>query len=643
MSTPIGTNAGINPVLLNTISHVNTSPADKANQEERPSTQAAKSSAGIKSREAGLDPRLTQSVLTDVTPEGEDNSDALDDLVRKPLAERASKHTSAMGEVVFVLAQARTNTAEANQNAMSQILANIQKQHEAMKAVSKQYQEALNDIQKQVDALKSEYTDAGDSLATAVDTLNKKEEQLAQMKAEYETLLGGGALETDPDMVALKNSLVVMEGEVESARLSRNEAEALLVAKTEELSTKMTAWEAEIDKYKQVSGTANGAIIANHDSIKAEQEKFKLTIGVILELMATFADIIKKGAIDSVKAELQKLKAQQKEVEKNMMAAAQEAAEKAEKARKASKLSNLFAKIAGYLMVGVGVLTAVVGGTGIALAAAGVALLAADEITEAVTGKSLTARVMDPFMQHVFMPMMKQMQKLIDLFMEYTPLGALMKLAGKEAYDVFKQVTAAVATMAAVVAVAMLAKSAGSQLLSKIKPMIPTQAIMNALGTAMQQAVKMVPQAMKNLGAQTKAVLKDISKMIDDFVARMKLNFSGVTPGMSDEAALEAAEYAAKRNMHIVNTAMTVGGVAGAATSVAGNLTSAKANREAEENKADQKVLSEMLNFISNLMKELMKYLTDQDKKQSDIIDSILQTTNKSAKVTAMIYQNNRV
>lgn len=163
-------------------------------------------------------------------------------------------------------------------------------------------------------------------------------------------------------------------------------------------------------------------------------------------------------------AELTRLLQEARQAE--MQVKAKEQADAIIKAEQLSKTMGCVGKILGGLIVAVSLVGAIfTGGASLALAAVGIALMVADPIVKAITGKSITDRVMAPVLEHVIQPMMKFIANAVNKFLK--DFGVDESIS-----NIISTVVSAITIAITMIAVSLLAKAGGKALLKSIMPMI---------------------------------------------------------------------------------------------------------------------------------------------------------------------------
>ncbi|WP_369788262.1 type III secretion system translocon subunit SctE [Rouxiella sp. WC2420] len=183
-------------------------------------------------------------------------------------------------------------------------------------------------------------------------------------------------------------------------------------------------------------------------------------------LLGQLSNLINDNADNKLKSNAELTKKLQEARQAEMLANAKEQAEAIAKAEKLNKTMGCVGKIVGGLLLVVGAVGAVFsGGATLVIAAVGLALMAADVIVKAVTGKSITDRLMAPILEHVIQPMMKYIAEVVE---------KILKKLGVDEKDIKIISTAVSAVVVAVVIIvaSVVAKNVAKVILKNMMPMI---------------------------------------------------------------------------------------------------------------------------------------------------------------------------
>lgn len=290
--------------------------------------------------------------------------------------------------------------------------------------------------------------------------------------------------------------------------------------------------------------------IESHKPIEHHIEEAMSNTAKLLEILTTLIITIGNSAVDKLQDDLEINRKRATANQNELKRKAEEYEEQVKKAEETQKIAKCVGQILGGLVMAIGAVGALFGGAGIALMAVGVALLAADFIAEKATGRSLTDRIMSPLMEHVFMPLMEIIGKVVDAIFEYTPLGYLLKeidkAAGTDLLSIAKGIATAAVAVAAMIALAYVAKSAAKFLFEKM-----SQTFINSIMQVAKQAItqvikKIIPNAVRNMSNQTSALVK---KIINEIAKKLEQVASKISAMM--EKATHHVNKSVFKNMKL--------------------------------------------------------------------------------------------
>lgn len=407
-----------------------------------------------------------------------------------------AKALSQNGRGVELLTTLMMLSSEISLHDLSLQLSNLMASYESYQKASNQMNEDLekhlgdaetaaqqaSEAQDRFDELKN----TRDGIKTKISEKKEELKSVSKDSPEYEKALS--------ELNQLEEDAVIADQAVADQKVILNEKMA--VAKDAIEATKDDF--RKQNKFAEQSGNIGGA----DGSIK----KQLTNAAKLSELIAFFMQLINKNSETDLQSQLSVFESIQKSVQSDMEKKATEMEEQQKKAEELQRTMGCIGKIIGAIVTVVSVASAAfTGGASLAIAGVGLALMAADSITEAATGRSLTDRVMAPFMEHVFLPLMGIIEKVIDKVLEYTPLGQLLNLiseiTGTDITSIAKTAIAALATIAIIVAVAYLAKTAGEAAIKKLLSTTVGEALKHIMPKVTTDLVKQVSQSIvKRLG-----------------------------------------------------------------------------------------------------------------------------------------------
>ncbi|WGO82963.1 type III secretion system translocon subunit SctE [Arsenophonus apicola] len=290
--------------------------------------------------------------------------------------------------------------------------------------------------------------------------------------------------------------------------------------------------------------------IESHKPIEHHIEEALSNTAKLLEILTTLIITIGNSAVDKLQDDLEINRKRATANQNELKRKSEEYEQQVQKAEETQKIAKCVGQILGGLVMAIGAVGALFGGAGIALMAVGIGLLAVDFIAEKATGRSLTDRIMSPLMEHVFMPLMEIIGKVVDAILEYTPLGSLLKeidkAAGTDLLSIAKGIATAAVAVAAMIALAYVAKSAAKFLFEKM-----SQTFINSIMQVAKQAItqvikKIIPNAVRNMSNQTSAVVK---KIINEITKKLEQVASKISTMM--EKATQHVNKSVFKNMKL--------------------------------------------------------------------------------------------
>ncbi|HEY0210473.1 type III secretion system translocon subunit SctE [Acerihabitans sp.] len=269
-------------------------------------------------------------------------------------------------------------------------------------------------------------------------------------------------------------------------------------------------------KFEQAQNKANASYNAAWDSIEKLDEIYsksskpnapsltpeplKNIMVRLLELTLAFLKLGDANTLQKFKDQSKKVQSMQKQQQALMEKKADEHAAELQKAAALNKAMGCVGKILGGLLTLLSVVGAVfTGGASLALAAVGMALMAADMIGKAITGVSFMEKAMRPLMDNVIGPLINALSKAISKVLE--GLGVDAKTAATVGAIVGALVAAAL-----IIAAVLVGKSAAA-----------------SVGKMMSNAIqKLVPEVLKKLVGQSVALVsKNFNRLMEKFSISM--------------------------------------------------------------------------------------------------------------------------
>lgn len=355
--------------------------------------------------------------------------------------------TALVGSLMQILSSANNDKLKSR---LTQLTALNQAKAAFSKQILKDYQQAV----EQSLLAQANLKDAIDELNTAREKLTAAESTLADLEKNLAALSPSDSGYKKAMFAVLKAQAnkSLAYGELEKSKQKAQFLSFIAVQKSQYA-------DGLFSKIQNISEVGVAESVGMNEHHLTGLAAMTLLMGQLSQLIGENAD---RKLQDS--AELSKLLQEARQAE--MQAKAKEQAEAIIKAEQLSKTMGCVGKILGGLITVVSIAgAAFTGGASLALAAVGIALMVADPIVAAITGKSITDRVMAPVLEHVIQPMMKYISETVNKLLKN--LGIEENIS-----NIISTVVSAITIAVTMIAVSLLAKSAGKALIKKMMPMI---------------------------------------------------------------------------------------------------------------------------------------------------------------------------
>lgn len=412
-------------------------------------------------------------------------------------------------ELFNVKLKAKTENANQLSNEIDQLNHDHQQQLallSSMKIKLESLQLSKNELEKELSTKKNDKNNKQIDYQNLKENLVDKDLALENQLAEEINALAEFIQQKETDLVELNDTFEMYANECKTAMKDIAQCTGLINDALNKLSQFKAADRIESDK-----------------PIEQHIKETLSNTGELLKILSTLIINIGNCAVDKLKDDLEINRKRAMANQNELKRQSEEFDQQVRKAEQTQKIAKCVGQILGGLVMALGAVSALFGGAGIALMAVGVALLAADFIAEKATGRSLTDRIMSPLMEHVFMPLIEMLGKVVDAILEYTPLGGLLKeidkAAGTDICGITKGIVTAVVAVAAVIALAYVAKSAAKFLIEKMSQTFIASMVQVAKQAIVQVIKKIIPNVVKNATKQTSAVVK---KIIDEITKKLE-------------------------------------------------------------------------------------------------------------------------
>lgn len=393
--------------------------------------------------------------------------------------------------------------------------------------MEEQYNQALGDVKGALETV----TTAKEALDKAKNALSTAKDQLEEMKSAQQE---DPTCERAEVIAELEASLSDAEQVVDQKQAHYNASEKKLLDKQQAAETVLGRMN---DFTEEMNNKFSDITPAQMNGQKEAVDRSKSALnasGLMIQLLAMMIKQIGENAAGKLKSDMAVNQKRAVARQQEMQRKSDDYEEQVRKSEEAQKTAGCIGKILGGVAIALGAITTIFGGAGVAMMAVGIGLMAADAITEAITGESLTGMIINPLLEHVLMPLMSAIGNIVSKLVDATPLGLLLRFIEKQTgthfMDTVHSVVTAAVAIAALVAVTLFAKSAAKFAIQKMGNVL-TGALLQSVKTAVAQALKkIVPQVVKNgakqlSGVASKAV-QQVSKQISKVAGRVSNQFN---------------------------------------------------------------------------------------------------------------------
>ncbi|CBA16009.1 type III secretion system translocon subunit SctE [Xanthomonas albilineans] len=176
---------------------------------------------------------------------------------------------------------------------------------------------------------------------------------------------------------------------------------------------------AEAVSNEAACGVCARALPSTPESLGIDVTPLLSATAILTLAMAKLQKLMSKSDIDGLDSQRKTMNELSAARQADLQKSADEYAAKVAQAQRLEKIIGTIAKIGGWAMTIIGLgLALITGGASLLIAAAGVALMAADAIYEKETGKSFIDEAMQPLMDHTIKPMMEWLSKKVTSLLE---------------------------------------------------------------------------------------------------------------------------------------------------------------------------------------------------------------------------------
>lgn len=466
-----------------------------------------------------------------------------------PMIRHAEKPLTSKAQVLLMMAKYQSITGNMDDHQRANALAIFATQSEANIQKAREFLDELDKLNDEFDLCSDEVNAAKKIEDQAMQKVSSAESKLSDVQKKTQELLqqlgahsvDDPAVSDHPEVLAAKQAVADAEKNLAEARSHWQVARATTENKlnlAQQVLDNINAKTAEINKkYGDLLIPAQGCLAPR--SAVEESDKALSRTAIMIKLITEFIMKMDEVASEKLQSDLELNRIQTKARQAEMKRKSDEYEEQVRKAEEAQKMAGCIGKILGGVAIALGAITTVFGGAGVALMAIGIALMVADPIVEAMTGKSLTGMVMDPLMEHVFMPLMDVLGDVVSKIFDCTPLGLLLKAidkaTGANMMETIHTVVTAAVAIAAIVAIALVAKSAAKFMIEKMTQAM-TSAIMQSIKKAIAQVInKMLPKIVNNMTRQGTAALNRAAQASAKQISRISQQITNKLDSLSQK------------------------------------------------------------------------------------------------------------
>ncbi|MBR8313153.1 type III secretion system translocon subunit SctE [Burkholderia dolosa] len=377
----------------------------------------------------------------------------------------------------------------------------------------------------------------------------------------------------------------------------------------DEIARVQTARVRAFDAFEAADEAARQPRVGAPDAMQREVSALE----TLLLLFSKFSEMLSERAESRIEHESAQIDIARKERLQKMLDEMDRVEKENAKAEELNKTAGCVGKIIGAVVTAVATIGAVfTGGASLAVAGIGLALMAADSIVQAATGKS--------FMEELFKPVMAVLQPVLE-FLSDKLSDVLQALGvGEEIAKMIAMVTVAVAMVGAIAAVSLsgagslVAKGAG-----KVASLL-AKGVERTLG-------KLVPEALKQAASQGgRRLASGASNMVEAAMERLGMKSDAISRQMYGHRMQQMAAGGA-----VVHVAAT-GGL---------NIAAGVHGVEAAKGEAKVKVLENETELLERLMQALLDAVARSAEQANAVfaaISRVVQThTDANVAVTRMI------
>jgi len=509
------------------------------------------------------------------------------ELTRPKSLNPSSQLTLLIGNLIQIL-------GDNSLHALTQKISSWQSMLQAREQKNIEYSDKINSLIKEVEKLTNEYSSKINNLKNVESQIKELDKSLEKIEEKITTLDKNTpeynkATQEKENLLAQKEVTLKDKESIEKSTLSVHNT----------LTNKASKLEAEINSLSSFTKESSAQQLST-------QQNSLTGLASVTQLMATFIQLVGKNNEESLKNDLALFQSLQDARKVEMEKKSDEYAAEVRKADELNKVMGCIGKILGALLTIVSVVAAAfTGGASLAIAAVGLALMAADTIVQAATGTSFMEQALNPLVKNILEPLMKLLSDAFTKLLE--GLGVDTKTA-QMVGSILGAIAGAAVLVAAVVLVATVGKQAAAKLADKMGQMIG------------KTVTQLIPKFLKNISSQ-------LDDVVSNAVTRLN-KFMGTT---GDDVITK--QLVSTR----LNQAVVIGEGVQATTEAAGNIASATFQYKASEDLSALTLSKSQVEQLSKYMRDAIEKFAQMQEVIAELLASMSDTQTEKTEVARAI------
>lgn len=507
---------------------------------------------------------------------------------------KAKEELNSAGKLALLLGQLMVLMGDVSLSQLEGRLATWKAMMESQKTMGEQLSQELQGALEGAEQATDAYQSALNTFKANKSILDAANKKLAQAKTKLDGLSPEDAGYTQVLAVrdqAASESLLAKQN-VDQAEQNARLAHSLVVEKAQNANTLLTQ--------------AQGLGLKNETVQKSEKDNLS-NVAKLTMLMAMFVELVGKNSEESLQNDLALFQALQEGRQAEMEKKSSEYQKEVRKSEELNRVMGCVGKILGALLTIVSVVAAVfTGGTSLALAAVGLALMVADEMCQAFAGFSFIQEALKPLMENVLKPLMELIGKAISKELE---AHGLNKNTAEMVGAIVGAVLAAVVMIAAIVVVVLLGKGAAATNFGKM--------LSKLLGNAIK---KIVPD-----------VLKTLAKNAGSTIGRV-----------AEKVGLRTDKLGKELMANRLKTFAVAGEVVNAGTQAGGGVASGVFMKKASDAMADFYLARTSVEQISRWLEQAVETFSDSQKVTQELNKAMSAALQQNAEASRFVLRQSR-